>query len=254
MFSLADAVGCAGAKGPYLKGNFIIEGIPDGIQWKKKDGRIKKPTDYGQTHIEEIMKDPGNVKFVISSSDKEATDQRNISPELENQPPASFLRITSKDIVMRAMKGGEKIKASEIDALVSLRENEQKDLERYLWCFSQEARESFRKKNEKLGIIVPTFTISVKKFWLFLYAGKLSEIGNLDDQQNIPGKWLEKVKGCQYRELSDVAVIKKLNIIKHADGEIIAFQDPKKDKANHHLVSTAFVATVKQRLGDMCKN
>ena len=151
------------------------------------------------------MKNPGNVKFVISSSDKEATDQSNISPELENQPPASFLRITSKDIVMRAMKGGEKIKASEIDTLVSLRENEQKDLERYLWCFSQEARESFRKKNEKLGIIVQTFTISVKKFWLFLYAGKLSGIENLDDQQNIPGKWLEKVKCCRYQELSDVA-------------------------------------------------
>ncbi len=38
---LAKAVGSRSARVPYLKGNFIIEGLPEGIEWRKQNGGIK---------------------------------------------------------------------------------------------------------------------------------------------------------------------------------------------------------------------
>ena len=181
----ADAVGCSAAKLPYLKGYFTLEGIPHDIPWLKKDGRIKKPTDYGQSQINEIFK---NFQSQINENETFVDFQEEIS--------ASLLEIVTSDIAARAFNGGDKIKASEVNFLVSLRDKEKEELKTKYFCFFAEDVINLLDLNgEKTGIILLTYTKSSRKFWLFLYAGELSDIKNAADSQSIPGKWLEKRKG-----------------------------------------------------------
>ena len=48
-----------------MNGNFKIKGIPEGISWRREDGRVKKPADYGQAQINKIMSVKEAITFKL---------------------------------------------------------------------------------------------------------------------------------------------------------------------------------------------
>eukprot|EP00794_Sanderia_malayensis_P008390 gene8390-9289_t len=67
----AKAINSKVAKVAYLKGGFAIQGIPEDVEWKSKDGKFKRLCDYGQKDINKIMQVKENIKFIIMANPSE---------------------------------------------------------------------------------------------------------------------------------------------------------------------------------------
>eukprot|EP00794_Sanderia_malayensis_P002310 gene2310-2660_t len=148
LYNKADvkAIGSKSARVPHLKGNFILEGLPEGIEWRKKNGNIKKP---------------------LTSEARRG------------------------DVATRAINDSPKVEASEVDVLITFREEEYEEMMAgHVWCFTSDALWVIR--NGSSGAIVATFTSSPKKFWLFHFEEKFQDLNSIEQRQSIPGYWLQQ--------------------------------------------------------------
>eukprot|EP00794_Sanderia_malayensis_P010511 gene10511-11615_t len=198
----------------YLHGNFEIIGIPDSISWRKHDGKVKKPTDYGQLQIDEIMRNKEKISFIIHDNSHNEQSQNEVDPPVI-LPPLLW-KIVSESAVREAMSGIRKIDESEVEVCFALRREEEEELLKfYQDLFTEDAikliNSNFDQKSS--GVVVPTYTKRKGSFWLFYYDGRLEDITNLQGDVNIPGLWLDHKKGCQYLVLSGSSVIKYQNIV-----------------------------------------
>ena len=250
---VAKAINCRGAKVPYLKGNFRIEGIPDGIEWQRKDGKAKKPCQYGQNNISKIMAVKENVKFVVIQDQKQ--DEAGLEePDLvSKEVPSSILKLVDDDVVKRAFNGGAKIDEAEVDVMTLLRKEEYEELLEYSNYFSADAIDAVKKNfiSIKKGALVATYTKDPQKFWLFYYNGNVTELAQLDGRQSVPGLWLDKVKGAKYKVLHDTVSIKSISIIKKSDKEIIAHRTFIDDQTYKVQVPVNFLTAIKKRLDEL---
>eukprot|EP00794_Sanderia_malayensis_P010506 gene10506-11610_t len=156
---LAKAIHCEGAKVPYLHGNFEIIGIPDSISWRKHDGKVKKPTDYGQLQIDEIMRNKEKISFIIHDNSHNEQSQNEVDPPVILPP--LLLKIVSESAVREAMSGIRKIDESEVEVCFALRREEEEELLKfYQDLFTEDAikliNSNFDQKSS--GVVVPTYT------------------------------------------------------------------------------------------------
>eukprot|EP00794_Sanderia_malayensis_P021321 gene21321-23395_t len=236
----AKAINSKVAKVAYLKGGFAIQGIPEDVEWKSKDGKIKRPCDYGQKDINKIMQVKENIKFIIMANPSEIS------------LPGCILKLVDETIAKSALNGGQKIQENEVDVLTMLRKEEYEEIDaRYSSFFSEEALELIRQNNNSGGMIVATFTNAPKTFWLFLYEDSNEDLGCLSEDQAIPGRWLQKISGQCFKHLDEVASIKKLNIIKNADGHVLSCSTPQKNSTSEVVIDKAFTKSVKNRLKEL---
>ena len=262
----ARAIKCENARVPYLKGNFVIEGLPENIAWRKVDGSVKQPTDYGQKQINEIMANKDQVNFIINSTLEAGTNESSQSPELEaelrneidevrEQPsvPTCMLKLVSTDVAERAMNGGAQINEDEVDVLVQIWEGEAEALLRDLGhLFTEDAKNAI-KKNSSVGrgVIFPVYTKSKRKFWLFHYNGNVSQIKNAPSETAIPGRWLDHECGRNYKVLPETTSIRKINIICNKDGNMLSIDRDLQDDTETVKVEKAFLKTIKDTLKSM---
>eukprot|EP00794_Sanderia_malayensis_P002275 gene2275-2615_t len=148
------------------------------------------------------------------------------------------------DVATRAINGSPKVEASEVDVLITFREEEYEEMMAgYVWCFTPDALWVIR--NGSGGAIVATFTSSSKKFWLFHFERKLQDLNSIEQRQSIPGYWLQQVKGQLCQVLTERAVIKHINIIKKTNGEVMACSIPEKNSTWKALIDKKFILNVK---------
>ena len=262
----ARAIKCENARVPYLKGNFVIEGLPENIAWRKVDGSIKKPTDYGQKQINEIMANKDQVHFIIDSTFEAGTNDSIQSPGLEaelrneidevrGQPsvPTCMLKLVSTDVAERAMNDGAQINEDEVDVLVKIRDDEAEALLRdFGHLFTEDAKNAIRKNSSVgRGVIFPVYTKSKRQFWLFHYNGTVSQIENAPSDTTIPGRWLDLECGRNYKVLPETTSIKRINIICNKDGNMLSIDHYLQDNTETVKVEKAFLKTIKDTLKSM---
>ena len=214
----ASSVQLENAKVPYLKGCFEIEGIPEGISWKKSNGATKKPTDYGPGQIEKIMENKEKIKFVIKNS-----EQRNDLEDTLPDVPPCLLKLVELEVANNALNGNCKIQEEEINVLVQLREDESELLlRRFGHLFDDDAKMAIaRNFSCRSGIILPTYTKRKGKFWLFYYEGKVADIIDARDAASIPGKWLDCIHLHKFKLLPQPTSIKRMNVILDKNGQLL---------------------------------
>eukprot|EP00112_Aurelia_sp_Birch-Aquarium-sp1_P019113 Seg4667.2 transcript_id=Seg4667.2/GoldUCD/mRNA.D3Y31 product="hypothetical protein" protein_id=Seg4667.2/GoldUCD/D3Y31 len=264
--SYARAIKCENARVPYLKGNFVIEGLPDSVAWRKMDGSIKKPTDYGQKQINEIMANKDQVKFTIDSTLEAGTNIRSQSPGLEpeqrneinevrEQPsvPTCILKLVSTEVAERAMNDGAQINKDEVDVLVQIREDEAEALLRdFGHLFTEDDKNAITNNSSfGRGVIFPVYTKNKRLFWLFHYDGIVSQIENAPSEATIPGRWLDHERGPNFKVLPETTSIKKINIICNKDGNMLSIDHCLQDNTETVKVEKAFLKTIKDTLKSM---
>ena len=206
-----------------MKGTFEIEGLPEGISWRKANGCIKKPTDYGHGQIQKIMENHKKVKFLVKTNESQGAGTGMKDKEIE--VPPCLLKLVDADVAERALNGNGKISQNDLNVMVKLRDEESRLLlQQFGHIFDESAINSLLSTlSLERGVILPIYTKRKGKFWLFYYEGNISEIENAEMEASIPGKWLDNKSGNRYKLLPQPTSIKRLNIVSDKDGLLLFF-------------------------------
>ncbi|XP_065061639.1 uncharacterized protein LOC135688637 isoform X2 [Rhopilema esculentum] len=244
----AEAVKIDNARVPYLNGAFEIEGLPEGINWRKANGSIKKPTDYGHGQIQKIMENHKKIKFLVKINESQGAGIGVKDKEIEIPP--CLLKLVDADVAERALNGNGKISQNDLNVIVKLRDEESRLLLQQFGHFFDESAINSLLSTLSLerGVILPIYTKRKGKFWLFYYEGNISEIDNAEMEASIPGKWLDNKTGNRYKLLPQPTSIKKLNIVSDKDGLLLFFCHFFEDDDDIVEVKSDFVKDVQMSL------
>ena len=218
---------------------------------EKSGWAVKKPTDYGQKQINEIMLNKEDIKFVIASQEEGEEVEHEITEEREQASvPACMLKLVSPEVATRAMNQGAQIREDEVDVLVQIREDESEVLLRdFGHFFSENAKHAVMRNNLfGRGVIFPVYTRNKRQFWLFHYQGTVSEIENAPPEATIPGKWLDHESGCNYKILKEITSIKKINVICGKHGKLLSVDHHVQDSDDTIKVNKDFLKIIKETL------
>ena len=258
-----------------MKGNFEIEAIPDDIPWRKENGNIKKPSDYGQSQINRIMTvkesitfkviapvlaAPPNIEFVAATpsvsaaacvSDEESPTEIETQITLDTDLPVCMLKIVEEEVGLRALNGGRKIGDSEIDVFQSLRDEEVRQvMDIYSKFFTEDALDVFKKHyaSQEKGVVLATYTDHAGVFWLFYYEGFARDLANLNGDDSVLGYWLDKKKGPIYRFLNTATSIQYRNIVKDDHQSVISWKHKVEINTRQLTVDREFLRLLKRNL------
>ena len=213
-FYVGEASGKVSAHVPYLKGDFEVTGLPDGVSFKK-------PTAYGSNTIQDIMKNADKIKFKMI----EPKQLQLATPIVDAGKQATHSRILEKiidgDKVARVLSGDEQILEQDLEVLnLDLLAREFhvliSDLNR---CFEKDAFlaliANYQSGLSHEGYVLPLYTESEEAFWLFYFPGSSCKIEKLHPEDKIWGYWLDKTSTeLEYKLLHDKkACINALNVV-----------------------------------------
>ena len=224
-----EAVGEPGSPVPYQRGNFTVEGLPEG-------GTFKKPYCYRAQQCKTIVDAADSISFKIQSetADEQSgnnEDQANIQPASLVDTDEMIQRILQKvasDVNVEDVVSGKKC-LSESDINVedcTLTQDERLIL--YTKCrdyFDQEAWVAVGHNTKDMSrnakdLIFPLYTEAEDEdVWLF-YCQKqtLFQVENARPSAKLKGYWLDlKETGNKYSILPGLEEIKVISIVKKND-------------------------------------
>ncbi len=199
---------------------------------------MKKPTDYGQAQINKIMSVKDDIIFkTITQTPASSTEIDNEGSEMQIEEdsidnaggvlPVCLLKIVDEEVGRKAFEGGDKISEEEVDVLLRLRDEEFTEvMNAFANCFTDDALRALKAnhKSQQEGVIVATYTENAGVFWLFYYESLVQDIEGLDQNQTIPGYWLDKKRGAWYRLMTTATSIKFRNIVKDSSKHLISWK------------------------------
>eukprot|EP00112_Aurelia_sp_Birch-Aquarium-sp1_P007290 Seg1794.2 transcript_id=Seg1794.2/GoldUCD/mRNA.D3Y31 product="General transcription factor II-I repeat domain-containing protein 1" protein_id=Seg1794.2/GoldUCD/D3Y31 len=225
----SETIDRPGAKVPYLRKGFRVEGLPDGVPFRK-------PCDYGANQIKLIMKARDSIKFIVLNEiptdeiqmEVAATEEEiePVAAEIPFKAVTGVLRLVSEERAKDAHFNGNLIREEELEVVnFKMRCGELEELlEGSSYLFHEDALANLKANiaalAEKKGILLPVYTTSKSNFWLFFFDGKLEDIENLFRAgESVPGLWLHKIgkkdsKRYKLKEASTLVSINKENVIK----------------------------------------
>ena len=163
---------------PYLRKGFRVEGLPDGVPFRK-------PCDYGAKHIRAIMNAKDEIKFIIINETPNddiqmevATTEEEMGSVTAKMPfkaVAGVLRLVTEDRAKDAHFNGNLIREEELEVVnLNMRSGELEELlESSSYLFHEDALSSLQANVEALAdkkaILLPTYTTAKSNFWLFFF-------------------------------------------------------------------------------------
>lgn len=230
-----EAVGKPGSRVPYQRGNFTVEGLPEGV-------KFKKPYCYGAQQCKSIVEAADSISFKIqietadeqSGNNEDHEDQANIQPASLVVTDEMILRILQKvasDVNVEDVVSGRK-RLSESDINVedcTLTQDERLIL--YTKCrdyFDQEAWVAVGHNTKDMSrnakdLIFPLYTEAEDEdFWLFYCQNQtLFQVENARPSAKLKGYWLDlKETGNKYSILPGLEEIKVISIVKNDHGPL----------------------------------
>ena len=155
---------------PYLKGGFDVVGMPEGIEFKK-------PYNYCAHQLRKIMESSGDIAFIINESEEShETTSFPPSDEIFMERVRSLLqKIAGLDSAKKALQDeGEKILEEDVEVVNLTLTDEEKAVlytcgSEYFspdaWLAVGHNMQHTTCANE---LVLPIYTESEEKFWLFL--------------------------------------------------------------------------------------
>ena len=182
---------------PYLKGGFRVEGLPDGIQFKK-------PYHYGANQRKKIMQAADDIIFVLDPSRINLDKIREpIAPKANDVEPVRSLltKIVGAEVAKRVLTSSttnQKIKEDEVEVL-NLVLNEEERILLYSLCpdlyFTHDAwlavGHNMEHCEDEKGLILPVYTEATEKFWLFYAVAKPLHVLQAGPQTALRGHWMD---------------------------------------------------------------
>jgi hypothetical protein len=212
-FVTGEAVGKT-SRVPYLKGDFTVLNMPDGIDFRR-------PYSYGLKQIQTIMEAKDKIKFVVnlenlsssspdlasnSQDDLEGLQQNTIT--LSNTEALSLLeKVTDKSVAEKVLAAANgKIEEEDIDVInLNLTQEERLRLQgsQCLNLFTKDALMSFKQNmahNQEDGVILPVFNDAPRgdePFLLFYATSSAKKVAKLKGDESVDGYWLDLMTGEQ---------------------------------------------------------
>ena len=228
MLFIGEATGKT-CRVPYLKGGFDVVGMPDGIEFKK-------PFNYGTHQLRKIMKSSNEITFVIK--DFEELHETSLFSPLDKtvtmgQVRSLLEKIVGIDSAKKALQNkGDKILEEDVEVVNLTLTDEEKAL--LYTCgleyFSPDAwlavGHNMQHSTYANDLVLPTYTESEEKFWLFLVNEKPSKISNAVFSTKIKGRWLDLNTNDEYNIIDRVDTIVGKNIVRTAHGPLYFVGNP----------------------------
>lgn len=227
-----EAIGKPGSRVPYQRGNFTVEGLPEGVTFKK-------PYCYGAQQCKSIVEAADSISFKIQSepADEQSgnnEDQANIQPAslvVNDEMMQRILQKVASDVNVEDIVSGRK-RLSESDINVedcTLTQDERLIL--YTKCrdyFDQEAWVTVGHNTKDMSrdakdLIFPLYTEAEDEdFWLFYCQNQtLFQVENARPSAKLKGYWLDlKETGDKYSILPALEEIKVISIVKNDHGPL----------------------------------
>ena len=215
---------------PYLKKNFEVQGLPDGIIFKK-------PFCYGALQCRAIMEAAETIVFVVTQPSAAEESQHQASTSASHSVSADvplLVKIVEKvasDVNVNDVISGKRIlKEEEINVedcvldqeeRLTLYRNCRKFFDRDAWtAVGHNTRDCSRSPRD---LIFPLYTEAEDEdFWLFYcHQEVISKVFNGRDSTKLKGYWLDRVgNGKRYRMLPEEDEIKVKWIVKTDHGPL----------------------------------
>lgn len=215
---------------PYLKKNFEVQGLTEGIIFKK-------PFCYGALQCRSIMEAAETIVFVVTQPSTAEESQNHASTSASHSVSAdvrllvNIVKKVASDVNVDDVISGKRIlKEEEINVedcvldqeeRLTLYRNCRKFFDRDAWtAFGHNTRDCSRSPRD---VIFPLYTEAKDEdFWLFYcHQEVISKVFNGRDSTKLKGYWLDRVgNGKRYRMLPEEDEIKVKWIIKTDHGPL----------------------------------
>ena len=207
---------------PYLKGGFDVVGMPEGIEFKK-------PYNYGAHQLRKIMESSSDIAFIINESEEShETTLFPPSDEIFMERVRNLLqKIAGLDSAKKALQDeGEQILEEDVEVVNLTLTDEEKAV---LYTggseyFSPDAwlavGHNMQHSTCAKELVLPIYTESEEKFWLFFVNEKPSKISNAVFSTKIKGKWLDLGTDGEYTVIDRIKTIVGKNIVRTAHGPL----------------------------------
>lgn len=228
--STGEAVGKP-SKVPYLKGGFKVEGLPDGIPFRK-------PYRYGALQCKKIMSVAKDVKFVLNDNGTESLDVETSGPNplkktITMEAVKQLLtKIAGTQAAENAINSLEKKIEEEDVEVVNLLLTEEERILLYSSCkdfFTDDAwlavGENLKHCNDIKKIVLPIYTEADERFWLFHTVAKPSFIQKCRPFTKIKGHWMDLRPSGDYDVLSEQIYLLGKNIVHTLHGPLYFITD-----------------------------
>ena len=228
MLFIGEATGKT-CRVPYLKGGFDVVGMPDGIEFKK-------PFNYGTHQLRKIMESSNEITFVIK--DFEELHETSLFSPLDKtvtmgQVRSLLEKIVGIDSAKKALQNkGDKILEEDVEVVNLTLTDEEKAL-LYTCGFEYFSPDAWLAVGHNMqhstyanDLVLPTYTESEEKFWLFLVNEKPSKISNAVFSTKIKGRWLDLNTNDEYNIIDRVDTIVGKNIVRTAHGPLYFVGNP----------------------------
>ncbi|XP_028416720.1 uncharacterized protein LOC114540925 [Dendronephthya gigantea] len=214
---------------PYLKGGFVVEGLPDGVPFKK-------PYHYGALQCKKIMTAAKDVKFILTSQTETCRAETSVHNPKETSSKEEICRLLSciagtqvaEDAIGRAEK---KIKKEDVKVQnFVLTEAERALLYSSCEDFFQEdawlaVGRNIKHCCEVKNMILPIYTEANERFWLFHTIAKPSFIQTCGPVTKLKGYWMDLKPSGEYSMLSEQICLFGKNIVHTLHGPLYFIAD-----------------------------
>lgn len=221
------------ARVPYMKGNFRVEGLPEGIPFKK-------PNRYGSNQIRKIFEAEPDIMFYPDEQAATLPDENTnsvlsapneVSPHVEVDTIQSVLiKVVGPEVTEMVLKDKHQITEEEVE-VIDLKLSNEERLVLYGSCMQYFEPDAWlgcccniQHPLEEKGIITPVLSNSGDEgelFWLFYCPNPLKEIIAASPKKPISGYWLNLLDDSAFEYeilVHERARIAKINMIKLENG------------------------------------